>query len=249
MRFQGFWCCLCVGTISLSLACLAYSKPIDSQRNAYLSSLEAHLEELLQAYDTLPETPELCIQLASIYLDAGDELYVDTVRRIEAYQAGSEFAKKALDLDSKQAQAHFLYAANLGHIAQLKGVLVSALLIREIKGHVAQAIHLAPHHAPALHMMGMILDGLPWFLGGNAEEALAFLERAVLADPNYSHARLNLGKIYLKHGRVEDAREQFTLVTKTQSPRGAYAWVQRHNPEALHLLHQLGNHIERQADF
>jgi len=249
MRSQWSWFCLGVGVIGLFLTFPAYSNPLDSQKVAYLSSLEIHLEKLRQTYNASPETPELFIQLASVYLDVGDELYVETGKRIEAYQTGSEFAKKALALDSNQAQAHFLYAANLGHIAQLKGVLVSAFLIREIKGHVAQAIQLAPNHAPALHMMGMILDGLPWFLGGNAEEAVSFLERAVLADPNYTHARLNLGKIYLEEGRVEDAKEQFSLVTKTQSPRGAYAWAYRHNPEALSLLRQLEDQGRMKAEF
>ena len=197
-----------------------------------------------------PDTPELFIgQLSSAYLDVGDEVYADSASRIEAYQAGSEYAEKALALDATQAQAHFLYAANLGHIAQLKGVLVSALLIRDIKGHVEQAIQLAPNHAPALHMMGMILDGLPWFLGGDEKEAVVFLERAVSADSNYTHARLNLGKVYLKEGRVEDAREQFLLVTQTPSPRSVYAWAHRHNPEALTFLSQLGSSVKKMAEF
>jgi len=249
MRLQWIWVCLWVGATSLFFASTGYSNPLDSEEVGYLPSLQAHLQELLKANNTLPETPELFIQLASVYLDVGDELYVDAGKRIKAYQAGSEFAKKALALDTKQAQAHFLYAANLGHIAQLKGVLVSALLIREIKGHVEQAIQLAPNHAPALHMMGMILEGLPWFLGGDREEAVLYVKRAVSADSHYTHARLNLGKIYLKQGRVDEAREQFNLVIKTQRPRGAHAWAHRHNPEALSLLRQLGSQEDRKAEF
>jgi len=249
MRFQGTWLSLCVGAIVLSLAVPVYSNPTDIEETDYLKSLQVRLQELLKSTDTLPETPELFIQLASAYLDIGDEMYADSALRIEAYQAGSEFAEKALALDATQAQAHFLYAANLGNIAQLKGVLVSALLIREIRAHVEQAIQLAPNHAPALHMMGMILDGLPWLLGGDEEEAVLFLERAVSADSNYTHARLNLGKVYLKHGRVDNAREQFSLVSKTQSPREVYAWAHRHNPEALTLLSQLEGPVEKKAEF
>lgn len=239
MRFRWFWLCLLVGSASVLLISPGHTIPHNSKEVGYVTSLQENLQELLKVSHTAPQTPALFIQLANAYLDVGDDVYTDPAKRIEAYEAGSEFAKKALDLDSKQAQAHFLYAANLGHIAQLKGVLVSALLIREIKGHVAQAIQLSPNHAPALHMMGMILDGLPWILGGNAEEAVMFLERAVSADSNYTHARLNLGKMYMKQGRDEEAREQFSLVTKTQMPRGAHAWAHRHNPEALRLLLQL----------
>ncbi|MDA0738549.1 MAG: tetratricopeptide repeat protein [Nitrospirae bacterium] len=249
MRVQGIWLSVWVGVIALSLAVPGHSNSQDFKEIDYLTSLQVRLQELLKAKDTLPETPERYIQLASAYLDIADDVYVDTASRIEAYQAGSEFAKKALALDATQAQAHFLYAANLGHIAQLKGVLVSALLLREIKGHVEQAIQLVPNHAPALHMMGMILDGLPWFLGGDEVEAVLFLERAVSADSHYTHARLNLGKVYLRHGRVDDAREQFSSVSNTQSPRGVYAWAHRHKPEALTLLRQLGSPVERKVEF
>ncbi|MDT7043550.1 tetratricopeptide repeat protein [Candidatus Nitronereus thalassa] len=214
------------------------SNPLDSKDIDYPASLEAHLQELHQAYLDSPNNFTILINLASTYLDAGDDFYIDTVKRIEAYQAGADFAKKALALNQQDAQAHFLYAANLGHIAQLQSVLVSAFLIREIKGHVEESIRLSPNYAPALHMMGMILDGLPWFLGGDADESVSYLERAVAADPHYTHARLNLGKIYLKQGRKQAAQEQFLLVTQASSPRGRYAWTHRYNPEAQRLLRQ-----------
>jgi tetratricopeptide (TPR) repeat protein len=214
------------------------ANPLDTEGVDYLASLQGHLQELHQANVTSPNNLKLLISLANAHLDAGDELYSDIPKRIEVYQAGADYAEKALALNPQDAQAHFLYAANLGHIAQLKGVLVSAFLIREIKGHVEESIRLSPHHAPSLHMMGMILDGLPWFLGGDAEESVIYLERAVAADPNYAHARLNLGKVYLKQGRAQAAREQFLLVTQMSSPRGKYAWDHRYNPEAQSLLRQ-----------
>ncbi len=217
-----------------------HSNPLGSTEHSYPASLLVHLQELRQKYEVFPDDPDVLIQLASAYLDAGDEVYRERGERLEAYQAGADCAKRALALGrAQQAEAHFLYAANLGHIAQLKGVLVSAFLIREIKGHVEQSLELAPNHAPALHMMGMILDGLPWFLGGDAQGALSYLERAIAADPNYTHARLNLGKLYLKHGRVDEAREQFSLVMKTRSPRSFSVWSHRHHPEAVSLLRQL----------
>lgn len=222
--------------------CLPYSghgNSLNSKERGYPSSLQTQLQELQKKRKALPNNPDLLIQLANIYLDVGDDLYSDTAKRVEAYQAGADSAEQALVLNPQDANAHFLYAANLGHIAQLKGVLVSAWLIREIKGHVQQSIELAPNHAPALHMMGMILDGLPWFLGGDEQEAVSYVKRAVVADPSYTHARLNLGKLYLKQERIQEARKHFLLVTETQSPRGEYAWAHRHKPEALQLLQQM----------
>lgn len=237
MRFP--WACLWLLGMGLFLPISGYSHSLDSKEVGYPASLKNQLQELHQAHLSSPENLDLLIQLASTYLDAGDDLYSETSKRLEAYKAGADFANQALALEQQHAHAHFLYAANLGHIAQLQGVLVSAFLIREIIGHVEQSIELAPTHASALHMMGMILDGLPWFLGGDAEGSIVYVERAVAADPYYTHARLNLGKLYLKQGRVQAAKEQLLLVTKTQSPRGSYAWSHHHNPEALSLLRDL----------
>jgi len=227
------------GIIAVCVPFSVYAGAIETVQHDYPASLQHRLQKLHQALETSPKTPDLLMQLAETYLDAGDDLFREPTKRIKAYQAGADFAREALDLDETQAQAHFLYAANLGHIAQLKSVLISALLIREIIDHVEQTLELAPHHAPALHMMGMILDGLPWFLGGDADQAVSYLEQAVAADPQYTHARLNLGKLYVKQGRLQSAREQFSLVIGSQSPRGAYAWSQRHHPEASRLLRQL----------
>lgn len=239
MRFQWVcWSLLGLG-VGLFLPVSGYSHSLASKEVSYPASLNNQLQELHQAHSSSPENLDLLIQLASTYLDAGDDLYSETSKRLEAYQTGADFANQALALEQQHAHAHFLYAANLGHIAQLQGVLVSAFLIREIIGHVEQSIELAPTHAPALHMMGMILDGLPWFLGGDAEGSIVYVERAVAADPHYTHARLNLGKLYLKQGRVQAAKEQLLLVTNTQSPRGSYAWSHHHNPEALSLLRDL----------
>lgn len=240
MKFQlACWCLLGIG-FGLILPISGHSNPLNSKDVGYPTSLNRQLQELQQASSSQPENEDLLIRLASTYLDAGDDLYQESSQRLEAYETGANFAEQVLALNPRNADAHFLYAANLGLFAQLQGVLVSAFRIREIKGHVAQALALDPNHAQALHMMGMILDGLPWFLGGDGPESIGFLERAVAADPFYSHARLNLGKLYLKHDRFQAGIQQLELVTKTQSPRSKYGWSHHHNPEALALLDELG---------
>jgi len=247
MKFQ--WVCRCLLGVgfSLLLPTSGNSNLLDSQEVGYPASLKYRLQELHQASASLPENADLLIQLASTYLDVGDDFYDETPKRLEAYQKGADFAEQALALDQQNADAHFLYAANLGLSAQLQGVLISAFHILEIKGHVEQAIELEPNHASALHMMGMILDGLPWFLGGDAQGSIVFLERAVAADPSYSHARLNLGKLYLKQDRIQAALKQLWLVTKTQSPRSVYGWSHHHNPEALNLLKEFAPPVEGRA--
>src|SRR5262249_6564171 len=94
------------------------------------------------------------VRLADVYLDIGDDISMGTLDRKAAYEEGARLARLALDLQEQNAQAHYLYAANLGSAAQLSGLMASALSIQDLKQHVKRALELNPDHAPALHMMG-----------------------------------------------------------------------------------------------
>lgn len=198
-----------------------------------LESLAGTLQEQLTAGS---RSTQLLVQLAEVYLDMGDDLFVEDVERLRAYQKGADMAEQALQMDPQSAHSHFLYAANLGHIAQLEGIVASVLSIGDILAHAKRAVGLDSNHAGALHMLGMMYDGLPWVMGGDQQKALHYVERAVKADGNYTHARLNLAKLYLKREDYVAARCELIEILNTQMPRGPFAWSRYHVPEARELL-------------
>jgi tetratricopeptide (TPR) repeat protein len=202
-------------------------------------ALERELQTLLANQAPASSDPRILVHLADLYLDLGDDVYSDETKRRAAYEEGARLAHRAIELDESNAQAHYLYAANLGNAAQLKGVMASAFTIRELKRHVRRTLELNPNHAPALHMMGMMLEELPWVLGGDADAALTYLNRAVTADPQYTHARLDLGKAYLKRQQVDAARRELNTIVNQAPPRDQSASEQRHRREARHLLASL----------
>jgi Tfp pilus assembly protein PilF len=61
-------------------------------------------------------------------------------------------------------------------------------------------------------MMGMMLEELPWILGGDADAALTYLNRAVAADPHYTHSRLDLVKVYIKRQNIKSARYELNMI-------------------------------------
>lgn len=183
--------------------------------------------------------PKILIKLAGLYLDAGNEVLTDKGERLGAYEEGARVAKKALELEETNADAHFLYAANLGEAADLKGVAASFFGLDEMKGHVARAVQLDKDHAPALHMGAMILAELPRFMGGSPEVALTYMKRAVTSDPTYTHARLDLAKMYLKRGEQQLARDELLAIIGMENPRHPSAWSKRHRPEAEQLLRSI----------
>ena len=116
---------------------------------------------------------------------------------------------------------------------------------QRLKMHVTRALELQKDHAQALHMMGRMLDELPWILGGDAEAALRYLKHAVQADPRYEHARLDLAKAYLKRNDVASARlELQTLIGS--APTSHHDAANRYQTEGRALLVSLQERERRQ---
>lgn len=204
-----------------------------------VQNLEQRLQNLLAEKERQASDPAILVKLADLYLDLGDEAYQDKVKRRAAYEEGAKFARQAIDLQERNADAHYLYAANLGSAAQLKGTMASALTVRDLKAHVRRALELNGNHAPALHMMGMMMEELPWLLGGDADAALTYLKRAVAADPAYIHARLDLAKVYLKRHASDEARRELQVIVEGPEPAALSAGARRYREEAVSLLNTL----------
>ncbi|HKN88376.1 MAG TPA: tetratricopeptide repeat protein [Nitrospiraceae bacterium] len=200
------------------------------------TALERELQRFLTDHADTSSDAHALVRLADLYLDLGDE-YQDEAKRRAAYEEGARLAQRAVTIDASNADAHYLYAANLGSATQLKGTMASALTINDLKAHVRRALALKPDHAPALHMMGMMLEELPWFLGGDRAGALAYLQHAVAADPHYTHARLDLAKIYLKRRGTEAARKELTAIISA-APSSDHRHL-RYREEARQLLHSI----------
>ncbi|MBY0247367.1 MAG: tetratricopeptide repeat protein [Nitrospiraceae bacterium] len=202
-------------------------------------SLHAQLKQMLAQKAEHASDPDFLVRLADVYLDLGDSLVGDQSKRRAAYEDGAKAAREAIEVQERNAEAHYLYAANLGSSAQLTGLMASALTVQELKRHVDRALALHPNHAAALHMKGMILEELPWVLGGDAEGALTHLRRAVAANPSYVHARLDLAKAYMKRKDSAAARKELDAILSRPLSATASAGNRRYWEEAQRLRNAL----------
>ncbi len=198
-------------------------------------SVQAKLQHLLAQKSERASDPAYLIHVADLYLDLGDDVSTDVAKRKAAYEEGARAARRAIELYEQNADAHYLYAANVGSAAQLKGVMASVLTIQDLKRHVKRALELNPNHPAALHMMGMMLEELPRFLGGDAAGALSYLRRAVDADPAYAHARLDLAKAYAKRNDMVSARREVETLLQQPLKSDASAVDRQLRDEALQL--------------
>lgn len=204
-----------------------------------VNGLQQQLQALLAQKGTRSSDPSFLIRLADLYLDLGDDVAQDASKRRAAYEEGARVAHQAIELEEPNAHAHYLYAANLGSGARLNGLMASAMTIHELKHHVKRALELNPLHAPALHMMGMMLEELPWVLGGDTKGALMYLQRAVAADPLYAHARLDLARAYIKRKDMGSARKELAIIFEQPLQSDASASDRLHREEARQLRESL----------
>jgi tetratricopeptide (TPR) repeat protein len=215
------------GTLSVLSGAAAKETP-EQQLQALLSQKAEHASD-----------PAFLVRLADLYLDVGDNGPQDLSKRRAAYEEGARLAKQAIELHEPNAHAHYLYAANRGSAAQLKGLMASAFTVRELQRHVKRALELNPRHPAALHMMGRMLEELPWVLGGDASAALTYLRRAVEEDPAYLHARVDLAKAYLKRNDFDSARKELAVLLQRPLTPDASAAERRHRAEAQRLQDSL----------
>ena len=231
------------GLAGLSLQVSPSDAARDSSPLDYPQSLESDLHGVLSVTAGGGAGAEAFIKLAEIYMDLADDLYTNDGHRRSAYEEGAKAAMRAIELRDSNAQAHFLYAANLGSAERIKGLTNAAVKVKEIRQHVARAIELDPMHAQALQMMGGLLMELPWFLGGDKKKAEEYLERAIAADENFTHARILLAKLYKNRNRIEDAKKQLEAVIHAEYPHYPYSWTKKFKPEAERLLAEMGSAV------
>ncbi len=200
--------------------------------------LQNELNTLLAQGVPASSNPQELLKLASVYLDLGYGVYVEKEKKIASFQEGARLAKRALGQKEESAEAHFLYAANLGSAAELEGLVSSALTLKEIKDEVHRVLDLDPSHVQGHHMLGRLLEELPWFLGGDTSKAGQHLKKAVALDSRYVPGRLDLAKWYLKQDQKVLAIEQLQHIVENPPGEKRWIWLLRYRPEAEALLRQ-----------
>jgi len=200
------------------------------------------LQTLLSQGSQDSSDPTTLLRMADLYFEIGEDIYQEENQKRQAFEKGSSLARRVLDMQENNAEAHFLYAANLGGAAQISGVIASALTVNTLKTHARRALELNPNHAPSLHMMGMMLEELPWVLGGDKEMAITYLVRATEVKSDYTRARFDLAKMYIKRQNYRAARTELLKIINEGSASPLTKSRQQDQREAQKLLDSLAIH-------
>jgi len=152
-----------------------------------------------------PSEGERQIAEAKHEIDVG-ELTTDDGERRAAYARALDHANRAVALVPDSAEAHFLVFGSEGRLAQLDGLATAALKLVSLNKQLDEVLRLDPDHANALAARGGMLMKLPRLLGGDPEQGIRLLERAVSLDEDGVGKRLELAEAYHLVKREDDAR-------------------------------------------
>jgi tetratricopeptide (TPR) repeat protein len=141
---------------------------------------------------------------------------------INAYKHCEYLAKKALKLDSNNAESHYAYAFAIAVMSEYANHKQQIAIAGIMKKELDITVKLNPHHAGAYHLLGRWFDKLASFSSmeklavkvlygtalpeGTYAQAAAAYEKAILYEPEYILHQYELAVTYHKMGKNTDAK-------------------------------------------
>ncbi len=208
---------------------LAYHIAAGDRAHAALDATAA-LDHYERALAIAPRDYEALWKASRDAVDLG-EAATDRSGRAEYYRRGEAYARRAVAVNPRDAEAHFHLARAVGVAALELGVRDRVKYAGEVRSEALRALELDPKHPGALHVMGMWnaevmrLNGFERgfaraFLGGGVfgsaswADAIRYMEEAVAVDPERLTHHLDLARIYRDRGQNAKAREHYHAVLR-----------------------------------
>ncbi|MBB6100056.1 tetratricopeptide (TPR) repeat protein [Deinobacterium chartae] len=219
-------------TLVLSLASLAMADSLSDARTAFAKGDAAEATKIALELNTAES-----LALAARATTLGANLLPASQREAQ-YEKAADYARKAIALDDKNADAHFELARALGRLAQFKGVLQSLGLSGEVKSNLDRAIALDPKLAGAYVALGLWHANVPFIAGGRSDQVTPMFAKAITLEPNVIIHRLEYANalMTLSKRNRENAVKQLERAVKLQ-PRDF--WEQKDLENAKKLLASL----------
>jgi tetratricopeptide (TPR) repeat protein len=155
--------------------------------------------------------------------------------KFAAYSEGLTLAKRAVEADDANADAHFAIFGNNGRLMLLNGTTPNPISLFQASIELERTLKLNPNHADALAARGGLYRQLPWVMGGNLAKAEAYLNRAIELNPKAVGSRIELARTYSDKGTPELGRPLLEQAVRLAEEQGRKPELE----QAQELLRQL----------
>jgi len=179
------------------------------------------------------------LALARAWFLFGEERAKTEEARIGAYARARDVATRATELAPENPDAHLWHAITLGTWSQAKGLLRSALALRDLRKEVDTVLRLDPSNIEAHVMAGSIAREMPVVLGGDRKDAEEHFKTAQRLDPKLTGVRIELAQLYINLGRYREARQELQAVLAERAPTDRPRWTLKEVPRARQMLESI----------
>jgi Tfp pilus assembly protein PilF len=144
----------------------------------------------------------------------------DGSARDNAFRAGIETGKTAVQLQSDKPEGHFWLGANYG--GSLESSTVAGLAtVDDVRKEMETVLKINEGYqdGSAYMVLGLIDLRAPKIVGGDPQKAVAEMEKGLRFGKTNAFLRLHLAEAYQAVGRSSDARQQLnTILSMTPDP-------------------------------
>ena len=200
-----------------------------------------------KALDLKPGDYQALWRLAEMYQNYARMLDEEQrERKIRMWKKGTDYGKRAVEVNPEGKEGHFYYMSNMGALAQFKGTLSSIWKFRKIKREMDRTLELDPDYPPALVARGQYLTEMPGLFGGDEQEAYRLYQRAVEVDPGYRVAYIYMARLDAKNRRYDTAAEHLNRIIQCPEEDRSGNWATIDRPWAEELLLEIYKQREKE---
>ncbi len=179
------------------------------------------------------------VALAQVCFIWGDIRATTPEEKLEAYDRGRQAAKRATELEPKNAAAHFWFATTTARWGQTKGILRSLFLLPTVQSEIQTILELDPKFTAVYSLAGQVFYEVPGLLGGDLDKAEEMFRKGLGQDPRFTGMRVGLAKTLIKKGRIAEARRELEAVLSEKEPRNLADWTLKDTRDARTLLESI----------
>ena len=210
-------------------------------QRADLMQLRRGIVALRQALTADPGNYEAAWKLSKFnyYLATHSD---DTKERDDAFRAGIDAGKTAVQLQNEKPDGHFWLGANYGGAAE-HSTIQGLATVNDIKSEMETVLRLDQgyQNGSAYMVLGLVYLNAPAIVGGDPKKAVDEMEKGLpYGEPN-AFLHLHLAEAYQKVGRNDDARRELKKILDMTPDPNYLPEYKEASASAQKLLDQL-NH-------
>jgi tetratricopeptide (TPR) repeat protein len=253
-------CAISIGLLLFAISCNEGGRPVESPaadsasaaeditqadqlygQRADLIQLRRGIVALRQALTKDPGNYEAAWKLSKFnyYLATHTD---DAKERDDAFKAGIDAGKTAVQLHNDKPDGHFWLGANYGGAAEHSAIQGLAT-VNDIQSEMQTVLRLDQgyQNGSAYMVLGLVYLNAPGIVGGDPKKAVEEMEKGLpFGEPN-AFLHLHLAEAYKKVGRNDDARREVKKILDMTPDPNYLPEYKEASADAQKLLDQIGH--------